>query len=451
MIESLQSIWETALSFLSSNAELLGAATAVLAGIEWLFSPFRSLARKWRKPEIVELGAETKKALAGDQANTPKLTVPDFIRIRRELKDDLMKELARAEVDEKDQLRARITELETQIANPEKSLAEAQTRIADLEQLLERSGNEIGGDRIAAARGALERGDYSIADDLFAEIEARQGMAVQEAARAAFGRGEIAEAEVRWVDAAAHYEKAARLDPSYETLIKAGDFLMRAGDHISAIRYQDELAELARRDHGPSDAKTATALNNLAESYRAAGRYGDAEPLYREALKIGRKIFGTEHPDYALRLSNLSVLLKATGRFEEAEPLSREAFEITRRTLGVEDPEYAIRLNNLAVLLMEMSRFEEAEPLCREALDITRTFLGTEHPDYALRLNNLAGLLHATDRFEEAEPLYREALEITRKALGTEHPDYRLRLNHLAEALQAKGRFEEAEALYRGR
>ena len=51
---------------------------------------------------------------------------------------------------------------------------EANIRISDLEDILERAGTDIGGDRIIEAKVALEKGDYSIADDIFAEIEARE-------------------------------------------------------------------------------------------------------------------------------------------------------------------------------------------------------------------------------------------------------------------------------------
>jgi uncharacterized protein YnzC (UPF0291/DUF896 family) len=72
---------------------------------------------------------------------------------------DLEDELTRAEKTEKLWLRAHIAELESQIATPDKSLAEAQKRITDLEALLDRSGNDIGGDRIKEAKAALEQGD----------------------------------------------------------------------------------------------------------------------------------------------------------------------------------------------------------------------------------------------------------------------------------------------------
>jgi tetratricopeptide (TPR) repeat protein len=38
----------------------------------------------------------------------------------------------------------------------------------------------------------------------------------------------------------------------------------------------------------------AESLNNLAELYRAQGRYTEAEPLYRRALAIQEAGFGSE-------------------------------------------------------------------------------------------------------------------------------------------------------------
>ena len=53
----------------------------------------------------------------------------------------------------------------------------------------------------------------------------------------------------------------------------------------------------ARRRWGPSTPTSAPSLNNLAELYRAQGRYAEAEPLYRRSLAIREKALGPEHPD----------------------------------------------------------------------------------------------------------------------------------------------------------
>ena len=299
------------IAFLGEYSGILGAvasAMAIIAGV-WAF-----IVRPFRKGKKFDLSDDTIEKIAPyPSKDGPQLTVAEFIRLRREIKSDLEAELETAKAEEKALLTARISELESQIANPQTALAEAQARINDLEALLERSGNDIGGDRIMAARAALERGDYSIADGIFAEIEARREMEVQEAARAAFGRGEIAEAEVRWGDAADHYTRAARLDPGYDTLIKAGEFLSLAGRHDDAIWHQQHLVKIARQEFGGGHAKTATALNNLAENYRSSGSYAQAEPLYREALAVFEAALGADHPNTVLVRKNLQVLLDKLG------------------------------------------------------------------------------------------------------------------------------------------
>ncbi|WP_299654217.1 tetratricopeptide repeat protein [uncultured Tateyamaria sp.] len=359
-------------------------AGAILSAIWWLVQ---------RKPSG-ERGSDT----GGNPLNSSNgpivtLSLEEFERRLDARAEEVRKEIAESPDGQGEVLRQQLAELERQIADPEPALAEAKARIADLETRLERLGNEIGGDRLAEARAALEKGDYSVADDLFAEVEARADLEVQNAARAAFGRGEIAEAEVRWGEAAEHYAKAARLDPCYDTLIAAGRLLQWSGRSVEAVAVEEMLVSLARLEFGEQDPKTATALNNLAESYRSLGRFEEAEPLYREALEIDRDVLDERHPDYAIRLNNLAGLLRDTGRFEEAEPLFREALEIGREVLGGRHPDVAVRLNNLADLLQDTGRIEEAEPLFREALAMSEAVFGSDHPQTQTVRKNLDILL----------------------------------------------------------
>ncbi len=425
--------FEAVLAFLTEYTEEAGAAGGLLAvgGAAWAI-----IKKPWKKPETVQLDAGTIRQIARDEKQSARNDVAYFIETRKALKAELEAELAEAHAEEKDQLRGRIAELEKQLTDPDAALAEAEKTIADLTARLERMGNEVGGERLAEARAALKNFDYSVADEIFAEVEARQELAVQDSARAAFGRGEVAEAEVRWLDAAEHYERAARLERSYDTLVKAGMFLWRAGRYAEAIAQEEALVRLARDDIVPEDPRNGTALNNLAESYRAVGRYKEAEPLLREAMEIDRKALGKDHPDYAIDLNNLAGLLRDTGRQDEAEPLYREALMVTERALGKEHADYAIRLNNLAEVLRETGRQGEAEPLMREAMEIDRKALGEDHPDYAIDQNNLAGLLCETGRREEAGPLYEQALGIVEAALGAEHPRTKLVRGNL-EAFRA--------------
>ena len=89
------------------------------------------------------------------------LSVEDFVRIRRELASDLEMNLTQATEKEKLSLKARISELEHQIANPDAAMADAEVRITDLEARLERMGNDIGGERLVKVRKGLESRDYT--------------------------------------------------------------------------------------------------------------------------------------------------------------------------------------------------------------------------------------------------------------------------------------------------
>jgi len=405
--------------------------------------------------------------------------------------NELALAIAVAPADQRATLLQERAAVEGKLRDLETSFTAAQARIKELEETLAREGNHLGAERLARAEAALAEGDFDAADALLAEIEADADLAVQRAARAAYGRGQIAEEQVRWHDAAQHYSKAARLVPDLKNLEKAGTFLWRAGRSNDAIRFAEDALALAQDRHGARSAEAARAMNNLAESHRALGRYAEAEPLYRQAIEIGKATIGARHPAYATRLNNLAGLLRDMGRLAEAEPLYRQAIEIDKATIGerhpghaihlnnlasllramgrlaeaeplyaraieigkatigARHPDYATRLNNLASLLQDMGRFEEAESLVRQAIDIDKTTLGERHPQYATYLNNLASLLRGMRRLEEAEPLFRQAMDIAKSTLGERHPDYATHLNNLAGLLQEMGRLEEAEPLYR--
>jgi len=381
---------DTVLGFLSDHSKELGAAGGLVAVILFIWTIV-----KWpfKRDKPTQLAPETIDQIKPPQAKDgTTLTVAEFIRLRRELKADLEQDLAEADDAEKSQLRARIAELESQIANPEEALAEARKRIADLEARLDREANHIGGDRIARAKAALEQGDYSLADEIFAEIEARNELAVQETARAAHGRGEVAEAEVRWQDAYSHYKRASELHETFDHLTAYAHMTWRLAKGAEAVAVQQRLVDWAKSEHGNDSAEYASLLNNLASVLREQGRNEEAEGLYREALEIDRATLGEWHPDYASHLNNLGSVVKAQGRYDVAEALYREALEIDRTTLGEGHPNYAMNLGNLGSLLAETDRVAEGRAMLEQALTIFCAALPPDHPHIAETQRRLAAL-----------------------------------------------------------
>jgi tetratricopeptide (TPR) repeat protein len=64
--------------------------------------------------------------------------------------------------------------------------------------------------------------------------------------------------------------------------------------------------------------------------YRLQGRYDEAVPCYKRSLEILQNKLGPDHPDVALALSNLADLLQKQRRYGDAELLYEQALKIVR-------------------------------------------------------------------------------------------------------------------------
>src|SRR6266852_8252134 len=102
-------------------------------------------------------------------------------------------------------------------------------------------------------------------------------------------------------------------------------------DHRNAVRDRSESLSAIDRNHCPHSPESAL--------YRAQGRYGEAEPLGREALQGRREVLGPRHPDTLGSLNQLTLLYRAEGRLDEAEPPAREAVQARREVLGPRHPD----------------------------------------------------------------------------------------------------------------
>jgi len=165
-----------------------------------------------------------------------------------------------------------------------------------------------------------------------------------------------------------------------------------------------------------SHASNTTALPQAIEEalqHHLAGRFCDAESIYRHVLTVD--------PEYFDALHLLGVLVHQTGRNDEALDLIKRAVR--------KDTTQPSVFNNLGEVYRALGRFEDAERCYRQALALK--------PDYAEAHNNLGNTLLDLGRFLEAEQAYRKALVFK--------PDYTEAYGNLCKALLDLGRPEEAE------
>ena len=86
----------------------------------------------------------------------------------------------------------------------------------------------------------------------------------------------------------------------------------------SAIRLYKDVLALRQRKLGPDHPDTLSSMNNLADAYRIAKRWADAETLLRECLELRQKSKRDQWLCFHT-MSQLGAALAAQGKHAEAE------------------------------------------------------------------------------------------------------------------------------------
>ncbi|HMJ20371.1 MAG TPA: tetratricopeptide repeat protein, partial [Terriglobales bacterium] len=152
------------------------------------------------------------------------------------------------------------------------------------------------------------------------------------------------------------------------------------------------------------DARLPLTLFDLAQVYRAEGKYSDALPLYERALEIYTRLYGHESPEFADVLNGEAELYKSLNDYAQAEQLLVRALAIRQRLLPLDSADVAESKNDLGEVYTAIGAFDKAEPLLLEALAI-RKKKDAENADVAQSLVGLGLLNQQTGRAQQAETL----------------------------------------------
>ena len=229
----------------------------------------------------------------------------------------------------------------------------------------------------------------------------------------------------------------------------------------------------------------ATLLNNTGSYLVEAGRYSEAERLFKQALEIVEKLFESECPKLAGYLSNLGWAIGRQDRFIEAEFMLKRALNVCG---GLSNPSYPVILNNLAEILRDKREFTEAKSyyeqaiailekegesiylasalnnlselyrqeenvsarrLTERALSIKENVLGSDHSGLISVLINLARAFTIERNDSQAEKVLMRAQSICENTFGPDHPSYSIILNNLASIYLERHEYHKAEPLFK--
>ena len=221
-----------------------------------------------------------------------------------------------------------------------------------------------------------------------------------------------------------------------------------AGRLDKAIALYEQTLEDSIRVLGPDHPSTLASRFNLAGAYRASSRLEEAITLYEQVFSGRSRVLGPDHRSTLTARDHLADTYWEAGRLDEAITLKKQILADAMRIMGADSPGASAARNNLAATYRDAGRLHEAIPLFEQNLeDRTRT-LGLDHPEVLASRHSLAGAYRDTGRLDEAIPLFEQNLTDFIRILGPDRPDTFTSRSTLASAYQAAGRLDEAIPLF---
>lgn len=191
----------------------------------------------------------------------------------------------------------------------------------------------------------------------------------------------------------------------------------------------------------------ARALNLQALQLYQYGKFQQALPLAREALRLREQFLSSHHLDVADSLQTLGVIQTSLVIFQEAWMSLEGALQIREQSLGLTHQAVAEVLTNLGRLHMEMSDFSRAEQVLLRALRIRQEQLDDSHPDVGVTLTYLSHVRFLKGDLPAAKAGYEEAYRIFESSPNTRPGEYGWTLNGLAYVQQRMGNMADARNL----
>ena len=221
-----------------------------------------------------------------------------------------------------------------------------------------------------------------------------------------------------------------------------------AGRLDKAIALHKENLEDSIRILGPDHPSTLTARLNLAGAYRAAGRLDEAITLYEQVFASRSRVLGPDHRSTLISRDELAGAYREAGRFDEAITLKKQILADAMRIMGPDSPGASAARNNLAATYRDTGRLDEAITLYKQNLDDVSRILGLDHPETLASRHRLAGAYRDTGRLDEAIPLFEQNLTDFVRLAGPDHPETLASRGNLAGAYQAAGKLDQAIPLF---
>jgi hypothetical protein len=351
--------------------------------------------------------------------------------------DQLRTDLERAYNAEKASLELQLQAAQEKLNNLDKSYQE---KLAELERVnveLIKLQSKIPVDAFVAAQAALRKGDTKLADQLYANLE---NDATETAAKAAFERGLIAHADIRWDDALTHFEKARYLksDNFEYAHVLARQYKMKGDYKKTELIYSEEISRLIKLEDKISRLELASCYNSLGLLYlhhEAIENLDKSFDNLKKANEINKKELGENFPRLATDYNNFGLLFKTYcavcySTSELAHSVAEmsqksETYYFTAIAINDKNQDYvgvAQNFHNLGALYELTNQHNKAEQALNNAIIWQEKLHGESYPNVAMAYCRLAIVYKKQKKHLDAEKTFLKAINIIEGKLSSQYP-----------------------------
>ncbi|MEP7325495.1 MAG: tetratricopeptide repeat protein, partial [Gemmatimonadota bacterium] len=233
------------------------------------------------------------------------------------------------------------------------------------------------------------------------------------------------------------------------TRANLGTALSQLGRYVEAEPVLREAVRLFEQARGPDDPGVASALQPLAGTLIFNEKYAEAEQLAGRAVTINEKEFGPDNPATMAALRTLASALVESGHCGEALPHIHRILALRSHGMPETDPTLGVALLLLGQCQAGAGSLAQSEATLRDALAVRIATFGPGHWAVAQVQSMLGDVLGRRRRDVEAESLLREGYQTLGQELAPGHVRTEQARAWLERFLRERGRTGEAEALER--
>jgi len=178
------------------------------------------------------------------------------------------------------------------------------------------------------------------------------------------------------------------------------------GKYKEALPLAKRAIELRAKELPSDDPLMRSALINLAETYIALRKYGDADTPLQTVIRSYQKT-NPGDPRLLTVLKRMALVQYAKGNLTRTEDYYKQALEVSEKAFGLENDKTGEFIFNLADFYQLTGNYKKAEPLYLRLISIREKSPDSAQHDEKLTeaVDRFACLLRKSDRQAEAQQL----------------------------------------------